>query len=220
MVRGAFVAGSFSINLSNGASISGVSPTAAGGAIAGNYVSAASTLPSTAAFVPFKSAGSSIAGIYEGRVHPTGSASAPPTSLTRLQLMMDFNTNIGLVETTYTGSLVTYVGGVGAALTATGGTSQPGTVSNAADHGAREGTITAAVGRTAMNCDVFKKHFVNRMVNLSTRGFVSTGQSALIGGFVIPDGPKHAMIIARGPSLTQYGVSPVLADPQVGLYNG
>ena len=58
----------------------------------------------------------------------------------------------------------------------------------------------------------------NRLANIATRGFVNTGQGELIGGFIISGGPKMVLIRAMGPSLTQSGVSPVLADPKLQLF--
>jgi hypothetical protein len=58
----------------------------------------------------------------------------------------------------------------------------------------------------------------NRMANISTRGFVNTGQGQLIGGFIIRGGPKMVFIRALGPSLTALGVNPALADPQIKLF--
>jgi hypothetical protein len=58
----------------------------------------------------------------------------------------------------------------------------------------------------------------NRMANIATRGFVNTGQGQLIGGFIIRGGPKLVLIRALGPSLTAAGVNPVLADPEVKLF--
>src|SRR5881394_3921362 len=58
----------------------------------------------------------------------------------------------------------------------------------------------------------------NRLANISTRGFVNTGQGQLIGGFIIRGGPKMVLIRALGPSLTASGVSPVLADPKLQLF--
>ena len=57
----------------------------------------------------------------------------------------------------------------------------------------------------------------NHLANISTRGFVNTGQGQLIGGFIIRGGPKMVLIRALGPSLTNFGVSPVLADPKLQL---
>jgi hypothetical protein len=58
----------------------------------------------------------------------------------------------------------------------------------------------------------------NRLANIATRGFVNTGQGQLIGGFIIRGGPKLVLIRAVGPSLTAMGVNPVLADPQIRLF--
>ncbi|MDD2919821.1 M6 family metalloprotease domain-containing protein [Rhodoferax sp.] len=57
--------------------------------------------------------------------------------------------------------------------------------------------------------------------NISTRGRVQTGDSVMIGGFII-DGAtaKTVLIRARGPSLSAYGVPGVLANPKVDLYSG
>ena len=59
---------------------------------------------------------------------------------------------------------------------------------------------------------------MNRLANIATRGFVNTGQGQLIGGFIIRGGPKLVFIRALGPSLTAAGVNPVLADPQIQLF--
>lgn len=60
----------------------------------------------------------------------------------------------------------------------------------------------------------------NHLANISTRGFVNTGQGQLISGFIIRGGPKMVLIRALGPSLTALGVSPVLADPKLQLFQG
>ncbi len=57
-----------------------------------------------------------------------------------------------------------------------------------------------------------------RLVNVSTNGFVGTGDQALVPGFVIGGtAPKQLLIRAVGPGLTQFGVGGVLADPQLSL---
>jgi hypothetical protein len=60
----------------------------------------------------------------------------------------------------------------------------------------------------------------NHLANISTRGFVNTGQGQLIGGFIITGGPKMVIIRAVGPSLAASGVSPALQDPVLQLFNG
>ena len=58
------------------------------------------------------------------------------------------------------------------------------------------------------------------MANISTRGFVSTGQGQLIGGFIITGGPKFVLIRALGPSLESQGVTPALQNPVLKLMSG
>jgi subtilisin-like proprotein convertase family protein len=56
-------------------------------------------------------------------------------------------------------------------------------------------------------------------INLSTRMRVQTGDNAGIGGFIINgSGLKHVLIRAIGPSLAQFGVPNVLADPVLELH--
>ena len=57
-------------------------------------------------------------------------------------------------------------------------------------------------------------------LNLSTRGNVSSGGGVLIGGFVITGtDPKTVVLRALGPSLSSFGVTGVLSDPVLNLYN-
>jgi uncharacterized repeat protein (TIGR02543 family) len=54
----------------------------------------------------------------------------------------------------------------------------------------------------------------SRLVNLSTRMQVQTGNSVLIGGFVIGGtASKTVAIVATGPSLAAFGISNALANP-------
>ena len=57
-------------------------------------------------------------------------------------------------------------------------------------------------------------------LNLSTRGLVSTGDNVLIGGFIIT-GTEHKKVVlqALGPSLSSFGLSGVLNDPVLKVYN-
>ncbi len=57
----------------------------------------------------------------------------------------------------------------------------------------------------------------SRVINLSTRGNVGTGSNVLIGGFSVLGDPIRVLISAKGPSLAAYGVTGVLADPQLQL---
>jgi arylsulfate sulfotransferase len=57
-------------------------------------------------------------------------------------------------------------------------------------------------------------------LNLSTRGLVSNGDNVLIGGFMVAGTePKTMVLRALGPSLSAYGVSGVLADPALSVYD-
>jgi arylsulfate sulfotransferase len=57
-------------------------------------------------------------------------------------------------------------------------------------------------------------------LNLSTRGLVSVGDNVLIGGFIITgNNPKSVVLRALGPSLSSFGVSDVLTDPILSVYN-
>jgi len=71
------------------------------------------------------------------------------------------------------------------------------------------GTVTAVVCQSAL------------LGNVSTRGFVQTGNKVMIAGFIIEGtGPKRVLVRAIGPELTHFGVPDVLADPTLELHNG
>ena len=57
--------------------------------------------------------------------------------------------------------------------------------------------------------------------NVSTRGFVGTGDDVLIGGFSSRGGNGSLQVIIRalGPTLTQFGINAALADPTLTLVN-
>jgi phospholipase/lecithinase/hemolysin len=58
------------------------------------------------------------------------------------------------------------------------------------------------------------------VANLSTRGFVGTGDNVLIGGLIIRDGANPLVVLrAIGPSLTASGVGNALLDPTLELYD-
>ena len=52
------------------------------------------------------------------------------------------------------------------------------------------------------------------LTNVSTRGFVGTGQQVMIGGFITKGGGATQVVVrGLGPTLTQFGVAGALADP-------
>jgi hypothetical protein len=56
------------------------------------------------------------------------------------------------------------------------------------------------------------------LINISTRGRVSTGFDVMIGGFVIQGtGPETVVIRAIGPSLANFGITGALANPTMQL---
>jgi hypothetical protein len=56
-------------------------------------------------------------------------------------------------------------------------------------------------------------------VNISTRGFVDTGEGNLIAGFVVTgNAPKRVLIRGVGPGLSQFNVPGVVSDPMLRLY--
>lgn len=61
-----------------------------------------------------------------------------------------------------------------------------------------------------------------RLANISTRGFVQSGDDVMIGGLILGDGPSAAGVLVRaiGPSLTEAGIRNALPDPTLALYDG
>jgi uncharacterized Zn-binding protein involved in type VI secretion len=59
----------------------------------------------------------------------------------------------------------------------------------------------------------------SRLGNVSTRGFVHTGDNVMIGGFIVVTQSAKVIIRAIGPSLTAHGVPDALANPQLELHN-
>jgi hypothetical protein len=60
-----------------------------------------------------------------------------------------------------------------------------------------------------------------RLLNLSTRGFVGSGESTLIAGFVVGGtGSMRLLLRAIGPGLAQFNVPGVLPQPRLTLFRG
>ncbi len=61
----------------------------------------------------------------------------------------------------------------------------------------------------------------SQLANISTRGFVQTGDNVMIGGFIVlGTDPEEVIVRAIGPSLTALGVAGALADPTLELIDG
>jgi hypothetical protein len=57
------------------------------------------------------------------------------------------------------------------------------------------------------------------LANISTRGFVQTGENVMIGGFILGNTTGNTGVVVRGlgPSLADFGVTDFLADPTLEL---
>jgi hypothetical protein len=61
----------------------------------------------------------------------------------------------------------------------------------------------------------------SQLANISTRGFVDSGDNVMIGGIILGNGSANARVLLRaiGPSLTNFGVPNALDDPVLELHN-
>jgi hypothetical protein len=61
----------------------------------------------------------------------------------------------------------------------------------------------------------------SQLANISTRGFVQGGNNVLIAGFILGSdtGADRIAIRGLGPSLSQFGLNPLLADPTLELHD-
>lgn len=58
-----------------------------------------------------------------------------------------------------------------------------------------------------------------RLTNVSARSYVNVDAGVLIAGFVVTGGTRCVLIRGIGPALSRYGVSGVVANPQLRIYN-
>ena len=69
--------------------------------------------------------------------------------------------------------------------------------------------------------EVYEMGATSRLLNLSTRARVESGDGVLISGLVLSGRePRRVLVRASGPALSPLGVQGVLADPSVALYKG
>jgi hypothetical protein len=57
------------------------------------------------------------------------------------------------------------------------------------------------------------------LANISTRGFIQTGDNVMIGGFIIVGHASRVVIRATGPSLIPFGIDNALTNPQLELHD-
>jgi hypothetical protein len=61
----------------------------------------------------------------------------------------------------------------------------------------------------------------SKLANVSTRGFVATGDDVMIGGAILRGtAPARVLLRAMGPSLANFGVPNALGDPVLELHDG
>jgi hypothetical protein len=62
----------------------------------------------------------------------------------------------------------------------------------------------------------------SELANMSTRGFVQSENGVMIGGFILGRNPGNIRVAVRGigPSLSQFGLGNLLADPVLELHDG
>jgi hypothetical protein len=89
------------------------------------------------------------------------------------------------------------------------------------------GAYTAHVGATGSGIALLEVYdattstvlSTEQLINISTRGFVDSGDGKLIAGFAVSgDAPKRVLVRGIGASLTGFGVPGALADPVLELY--
>ena len=108
-----------------------------------------------------------------------------------------------------------------------GGTSSTLLVSDAS--GANAGTYTCAISNplgsvstSGAAVSVVSANDPGRLINLSCRAAVGNGANILIAGFVAggnqTSGSQSVLVRGSGPALIPFGVTGVLADPQIQLY--
>lgn len=59
-----------------------------------------------------------------------------------------------------------------------------------------------------------------KLANISTRGFVQTGDDVMIGGFILGNQTTEVLVRGIGPSLAEHGINAPLADPMLELHDG
>lgn len=63
--------------------------------------------------------------------------------------------------------------------------------------------------------------FPGTLRNVSARGTVGTGENVMIAGFIVTGSANKEVIVrGLGPSLAQFGLNPVIADPIISLFQG
>ena len=147
-----------------------------------------------------------------------GDASAPAIELRLRPRQQDWLGFPKLTAVDPTGStpiaLVAFGSGVAQSDTASGLSSK-----NAVGHALTPATATFTSNAGASFVSAAASAAPARLLNISTRARVQTGDDVLIGGFIITGGgTKRVVLRGIGPSLAAAGVPGVLADPVLELH--
>ena len=90
----------------------------------------------------------------------------------------------------------------------------------AGNYTASTSTVGGVVTGPGLNAGFVLGQAKGRLLNLSTRAVAGAGDSVLIAGFrVFGTGSRELLIRGIGPSLRNFGVSGVIANPTLSLYN-
>jgi hypothetical protein len=228
--------GTATINASGGFSITGeigygitgtLAATGASASLSGSVTNpswtspVAYTAPRTVWFGVSTGGGLSV---INGRFTGKASGVSAPGS-TNLTLIVDANDNLYLIHEVSAGVFAGGIGTVTPNSDDTGGTftftsmkGDQGSGTFTTNAYTMSGSFTYSSG--SYDFVAFRDAAANRFGNISTRGFVGTGQNVLIGGFVIEGGPKLVLVRVLGPGLANYGITAPLMDPTVTLNHG
>jgi sugar lactone lactonase YvrE len=172
-----------------------------------------------------------------------GAVSAPPGGTTVASQSVTSGQNASF-SVSVPGSPVTYQW----QTSVDAGATWTGVSNNATFSGATAATLTLTSPAISMSGDLFRVQLANaagtntsgnatltvsggsvgggpptggaRLINLSIRSFVGSGTNTVIVGFYISgSGSKELLIRADGPTLGSFGVTGVLANPQITLFN-
>jgi len=150
----------------------------------------------------------------------SGALSNPALQLYSGSSLVETNDNWG-----GSASVAAAAGQVGAF--ALGGESQDATLLMTLNPGLYTAVVTGVGGDTGVamvevyDVDASDPFTAQKVVNLSSRGEVGTGDRLLIAGFVINgNSPKKVLVRAVGPTLASFGVTGTLADPVLRIVQG
>ncbi|MBS0659680.1 MAG: hypothetical protein JSR82_15675 [Verrucomicrobia bacterium] len=83
------------------------------------------------------------------------------------------------------------------------------------------GNIFFAINGANLTINTSGQALSSRLINVSTRLSVQTGEAVAIGGFVVAGtGTKRVIVRGIGPSLSAFGITAPLANPTLELYSG